>query len=70
MPREAVDAGRGCRVMRVPPDAVDAVVRRNPALARRIGEQLDNRRTLADGAVASARDASGVIAIGDGTAAS
>jgi len=52
-------------VLKVPRDAVDAAIRTNPALARRIGEQLDNRRTISEDAVASARQASGIIAIED-----
>jgi small-conductance mechanosensitive channel len=62
-------APRPVLVLHVPRDAVDAAVQKNPALARRIGEQLDNRRQLSDTAVASAKDASGVIVIGDGTEA-
>jgi small-conductance mechanosensitive channel len=62
-------ATRPTLVLRVPRDAVDTAVRQNPALARRVGEQLDNRRVLALAAIARARDssgaASGVRAIGD-----
>ncbi len=54
-------------ILRVPRDAVDKAVRKNPALARRIGDQLDNRQKIADDAIADAQRASGVIAIGDGT---
>ncbi|WP_440708307.1 mechanosensitive ion channel domain-containing protein [Herbiconiux sp. YIM B11900] len=54
--------------LRVPRSAVDAAVRINPPLARRIGEQLDNRQQISDDAVAAARSAAGVVVIGDGTA--
>ncbi|MFB2586556.1 mechanosensitive ion channel domain-containing protein [Herbiconiux liukaitaii] len=62
-------AARPVTVLRVPRDIVDASVHRNPKLARRIGEQLDNRRILAVDAVSRARDAAGVIAIGETPAA-
>jgi small-conductance mechanosensitive channel/CRP-like cAMP-binding protein len=58
-------AARPVRILRVPRDAVDAAVRRNPALARRIGEQLDNRRRMSLDAITAAREASGVISVGD-----
>ncbi len=62
---DVATATRAVRVLRVPRDAVDAAVRRNPALARRIGEQLDNRRVLSGQAVAAAQAAAGVLSIGD-----
>lgn len=57
-----VVASRPVTVLRVPSSVVDDMVHKHPALARRIGETLDNRRALAAAALAAAQASTGTIA--------
>ena len=58
-----VVASRPVTVLRVPSAVVDDMVHKHPSLARRIGETLDNRRSLAAAALAAAQASSGTIAL-------